>query len=133
MGVHRKFVAFYYLNYLEDLKRDFGELRVVCLKRDKQETVESYMRKVPEANHWGEGPKTKWSKCYPTYDLPKKEGIAQYYDDYYTKAEEWAENDWFEIMNMRDVLNTKEGQKEAFEHLGLEFKAFQKYHKNATN
>lgn len=128
-----RFVAFYYLPYLDEMFTDF-DLRVACLKRDREETIESYLKKVPNHNHWGKGPKHEWSKCYPTYDLKdKRKGIAKYYDYYYVKAREWEEKtDRFKIFPM-EYLNTPWGQQEIFEHLEIEPKEFKMYHYNASS
>lgn len=128
-----RFVAFYYLKYLEELFKDF-ELRVVCLKRNRKETIESYLKKVPDHNHWGKGKKSEWSKCYPTYDLEdKRKGIARYYDEYYAKAREWEQKtDRFKIFPT-EALNKIEGQKEIFEHLEIEPRPFKIYKYNASD
>jgi len=127
------FVAFYYLKYLPELF-ELYDLRVVCLKRDRQETIESYLRKVPNQNHWGKGGKNEWSKCYPTYNLAdKRKAIACYYDEYYRKAERLVElTDHFKVFSMQS-LNSVEGQREIMNHLELEFNGFEKYHYNASN
>jgi len=128
-----RYVAFYYLPYLDEMFTDF-DLRVVCLKRDREDTIESYLEKVPNENHWGQGNKSEWSKCYPTYDLKsKRKEIAKYYDEYYKKAREWEEKtDKFKIFPM-DYLNTPWGQQEIFEHLEIESKEFKVYRYNASD
>ena len=120
-------VAFCWLPYLHEMFFAFPDLKVICLKRDQEETIQSYMRKTEGRNHWmwHDGKKWKldpvWDKCYPKYDAKtKEEAIGRYWDDYYRTVEGWARchPDQVRIFDM-DVLNSEEGQDEIFGVLGL--------------
>lgn len=85
-------VGFYYLNYVEQIVDIFPQVRFVCLKRNKNEVVESYMKKTRGRNHWmnhdGKNWKndSKWDSAYPKFNVSgKSSAIAMYYDMYYKK------------------------------------------------
>lgn len=107
-------VAFYHLSYVDYFNRTLPNCKFIVLKRDKQETIESYMKKTSGRNHWidHDGDQYKndaWDKCFPTYDVEsKKEAIAKYYDDYYKKCKK-IEN--AEIFPM-NYLNSESGVKD---------------------
>lgn len=118
-------VASFYLPYLEDALRQEPELRVVCLKRPREEVVESFChwldRIHPLAiNHWARRPAPGWThdpvwtRIFPQYDIDDREqGIRRYWDEYYTRVEELAarfpEN--VRVFATHDALNTEEGQR----------------------
>jgi len=128
-------VAFYYLPYVRlILKKNFN-IQFICLQRDEEETVNSYIKKTrgkkrrgildklfpsKERNPWIHHNGRKWSKdplwdkCYPKYDINnKKEAIRLYWQEYYQTAselqQEFPEN--FRIFPM-ESLNSIKGQKE---------------------
>jgi len=124
--------GYYWLNYAQEMIRVFPNLRFVCLKRDKKEVIESFNRRTPNANWWT-SPKSKhwdWVEyildtrmyLFPKYDLPKKEAIGEYWEDYYRIANslERLYGGLFKIFDFKYVLNTEEGQKELFNFLDLD-------------
>lgn len=120
-------VAFYWLPYLHEMFSSFPDLKVICLKRDREETIRSYMKKTQGRNHWmhHDGKKWRldpiWDKCYPKYDVEsKEEAIGRYWDDYYRAVEDWARHypDQVRVFSTH-VLNSEEGQDEIFAFLGL--------------
>lgn len=111
-------IAFYYLSYVESILERHPAVRFICLKRDKAETVDSWMRKtqVPrwrskkiadrigawimrepfrtERNPWMQHDGTKWAvdpvwdKCYPKFAGPTREAAVGQYWDYYYETAE---------------------------------------------
>lgn len=86
-------VAFYYLPYVPFLINDL-KARIVCLQRDKESTVGSYMEWTLGRNHWTKHRgwrwrlDSEWDSCYPKYAvLRKRTAVAQYYDDYYRQVD----------------------------------------------
>jgi hypothetical protein len=89
----------WYLNYVDYILGLGIDASFICLRRDKEKTVDSWMMKTPFTSHmthtsceyWDE----KWLKqhpyrhSFPKYDLPKREAIERYYDEYYVKAREY--------------------------------------------
>ena len=76
-------IGFYYLSYVEQIIADYPTVRFPCLRRDKSETVRSYIDKIwfpgdrtdrqpTHRNHWVNHNGSQWihdpiwDKCYPT-------------------------------------------------------------------
>lgn len=111
-------IAFYYLTYVEDLIAASPNVRFVCLKRDKTQTVKSWERKsslghwrskavgekvsaaltrqpyVDSRNFWMEHDGTKWAKdevwdkVYPKFKGPTKREAIEQYWDFYYQEAE---------------------------------------------
>ena len=72
------------------------DLNFVVLKRDKSETVKSFLKKFetqnnnPLQNH--NGPKNEWDLSFPKYDgVSLESAVEKYYDDYYARSEALVE------------------------------------------
>lgn len=111
-------IAFYYLNYVELILERNQDVRFICLKRDKEETVESWMRKssvgrwrskrladrlssvitrepfYESRNFWMEHDGREWlkdpvwDKCFPKFNATSKPEAIRKYWDYYYEAAE---------------------------------------------
>lgn len=85
-------VSWFYLNYTECLIRDF-DARLVCLRRDRDETVASIDRLTPQFDHWSNQPVTasatpEFRDLFPKYDVSdKRAALGCYWDEYYAIAE----------------------------------------------
>jgi len=119
-------VGMYYLPYVEAILRIFPKAKFVCLKRDRDETVESFKKKIGRRNHWlvhnGNGWELdlNWDDKYPKYDLLNRdEAIGRYWDEYYTEAERLQSEhpSRFEIFPI-ETLNSKKGQDSIFDFIG---------------
>lgn len=133
-------IAFYYLPYVPFLMGTYPDTKFICLKRDKEATIASYDRQtsfnpkngLAERNHWTARNSNHWSDkwrldpiwdpCYPKYDLPRLESIAQYWEDYYIQAEKYVEKypSNFIIIKMEKILNNGGIQYEVLKFLGYE-------------
>lgn len=139
-------VAYYFLPYIELMLDEVIGLRVVCLKRNREDTVESFMRWM--ARRW-ELPRNPWAKrdderwtylptwdiTYPKIDIPledlepedhKRKQIELYWNQYYEQAE-WLEDNYpnqFKIFSI-DALNEKEKQEKLFDFIGVKNPNFQ--------
>jgi len=126
-------VAFYYLNYVEDIIKLYPDVRFPCIRRDKLLTMESYSKKMltsqntsklgallknkRKRNHFMSHDGCKWvhdslwDKCYPKFEADTLEdAIGLYWEYYYSKAEELAHKyNQIQIFDLED-LNTPEGQ-----------------------
>lgn len=125
-------VAFYLLPYVERMIKLYPDTKFICFKRDKEETILSYMKKTVGRNHWtnpsmkeelgGWKSDVRWDKCYPTYDLPKRLAIAEYWEEYYTQSEifeqKYPKN--FKIFDMNKVLQDRIIQIQMLTFSGLE-------------
>ena len=79
------------------------ELRVVCLKRDCEEVVDSFGRWLDRTlplscDHWTASPgfgrhhDPIWTHTFPTYDEPDRSaGIRRYWNEYYSKVDDLQE------------------------------------------
>lgn len=82
-------VSFYNLPYVEQLIDMFDNVKFVVMKRDRQETIDSYMRKTSGRNHWQihNGTRYKhcpWDSIYPKFEgTDKADAIGKYWDYYY--------------------------------------------------
>ncbi len=106
-------IAYYYLNYVDDLLEAVPECVFVCIKRDRAKTVSSWLRKsaivrwrslwladrikslltrtpfYTEYNYWQEHDGRLWKKdlvwdsCFPKFDAASKEEAIGMYWDFY--------------------------------------------------
>ncbi|MEX0921387.1 MAG: hypothetical protein WD489_05965 [Rhodovibrionaceae bacterium] len=125
-------VAHWWLPSLQGVMSFFPNFRAVVLRRDKQETIESFI-KVKEGegkgsvNHWvaHDGSYWKhvpWDRCYPKYPVKTaRDGIARYWDDYYAAAGKLAgaHPDKLRIFDM-ELLGSPAGQEEILRFCGFE-------------
>jgi len=131
-------ISFYNLPYTTKLLNIFPDLKCVCLKRNKEETVKSYMKKTARnavdkpRNHWTNRNSKYWNetdwrldpiwdKCYPKFEFPKKESIEAYWNLYYEEAERLESNypNNFKVFDMYEVLNYEECQSELLSFIGI--------------
>lgn len=121
-------VGMYFLPYAEHLIREYPHIRFVCMKRDKESTVDSYMVKTRGRNHWmvHDGSvwdlDPVWDPMFPKYSSDnKKEALEKYWDDYYQEAHRLSDlmPSSFGIFDM-DSLNSEDGRREVLEFVGFE-------------
>lgn len=123
-------IAFYYINYIGEIMRVITP-KIICLKRDKDEVIESFYNRNIDRNYWTD-PKSEhwnWNKwqlsssmlLFPKYRLDKRDAIAEYYDEYCRIAEYWAKlyPNNFVILEM-ETLNTEEGIIRILDHYEIE-------------
>jgi hypothetical protein len=120
-------IGFYWLPYTEWILAQYDDARFICLKRNKADTVVSYLHRTKGRNHWLQHSGTRWEldeiwdKAFPKYDIEdKQEAVSQYWEDYYAVAErlqrEHARN--FCIFPV-DALNSYEGQSAILSFVGI--------------
>jgi len=92
-------VSHWWLPRFEALLEAFPDLRMIVLKRDRLETISSFLKvKGGEGkgaiNHWVDHDgrfwrRNIWDECYPKYEaVGSREAIGAYWDDYYRQADE---------------------------------------------
>ena len=121
-------VAFYYLPYIPYLLREFSDLRVIVLRRDKKETVRSFLAKLGRRHHfleapqeWGYQADPKWDPCFPKYPpMDLEAALHLYWEEYYWIADEYARK-WPENIRIFeiDALNSERGQCEILKFTGI--------------
>lgn len=126
--------ASFYLTYAREILTHLPAARMICLKRNREEVVESfcaYLDKVhPIAvNHWSKVPSQGWfhepqrTRMYPQYDdvEDRRAGIVKYWNEYYQLAERLQKDfpQSFRIVET-EKLSTAEGQTEILGFLGYD-------------
>lgn len=106
-------IAYYYLNYVDDMLRSVPDCVFLCIKRDKGQTVSSWLKKssikrwpslwvadrlkslltrtpfYTEYNYWMDHdgsqwkPDPVWDSCFPKFEARTKEEAIGLYWDYY--------------------------------------------------
>ena len=124
-------VASFWLPYLPELREDFGGLLKVIglIRRDKDAFIRSFIRKTGgEAgpHHWTEHDGTKWerncwSMVHPSYgrNLPKREALSRYYDEYNETLMRLKGEPWFHLEAM-EAMSTRAAQDEIAAFLGVD-------------
>jgi len=100
-------ISHFWLKYINIIEAFEGDKRFICLKRDKEKTIQSYLKyDVPDDN-----PLFK-----ATYDE-----LSVYYDDYYVQCEYHQKKNPknFRIFDV-EALNSEEGQRDILNFLGYE-------------
>lgn len=135
-------VNFSLLNYIEPLLKSINAenveigseqeypftantaVRVICLRRDKAETVKSWMNNHKNFNFWSSAGHACFSQglylkndilgnSFPKYDLGKEAALACFWDDYYLKAAqlELIYPEAFKIFDMSQLFSDTANQK----------------------
>jgi hypothetical protein len=106
-------IAYYYLNYVDDLLQLVPECIFLCIRRDREQTVASWLKKssikrwrslwladrlkawltrtpfYTEYNYWQEHDGSRWKQdpvwdsCFPKFETDSKEEAIGLYWDYY--------------------------------------------------
>lgn len=128
-------IAYYYLSYVEDILQLAPDCRFVCIKRDKEQTVESWLKKsairrwpslwiadrlkalitrnpfLTEYNYWQEHDGTIWKKdpvwdsCFPKFEAPSKQEAIRMYWDYYYNEADRLEANFPESFRIFEIGN----------------------------
>ncbi len=124
-------VATFYLPYVEGAIGFDPEIRIVCLKRPREEVLAGFCRHLDQSpypiNHWAKEPAPGWwhdpfwSRIFPKYDTPdREEGIRRYWDEYYAAADDLARR---YPNNLRvydtEVLTAEQGVREVLSFVGI--------------
>jgi hypothetical protein len=126
-------VASFYLPYVESVIEQVPDVRIVCLQRPREEVIASFclwldsVHPLP-TNHWAKLPAPGWyhepvyTRIFPQYDIQdREEGIEQYWDDYYARADELVRRypEHVRIFDWRACLQTEAGQREMLSFCGF--------------
>lgn len=124
--------AAFYLPYLEDAIAVEPEIRIIGLKRPREEVVGSFNRFLDEynafpTNHWADEPAIGWhhdpiwTRTFPQYDTAdRNEGIRRYWEEYYRRLEELAARfpRNVRVFDMREALNSEGGVRAVLDFAG---------------
>ena len=129
----------YYFSYVPALIKSWNmheyakqryDLKFVCLKRDKESVVESFLLKFKKQNNnplqdHGDDSLVvnEWDNSFPKYpnDLSLREAIERFYDDYYEIANQYSEiyPENFKIFDT-NCLNSESGVTSLLRFIGYE-------------
>lgn len=120
-------VGFYYLSYFQHILRRFPTARFPVLKRDRQQTIASYLNKAGGRNHWMEHDGRRWhwdrwDHCYPKYEARSiEEALGNYWDEYYERCGQ-LERQHPDKVRVFDIsaLNSEPGQREILDFVGID-------------
>lgn len=111
--------------FLHWANNDNRKVRVVALKRDVDEVVDSYDKWKPNSDHWSfhgyrDTKPDQWDKCYPTFDTEnKREGIRRFWHRVYNIIDQYRSDKRVSLFRTKD-LNTEEGVRDILEFVGYE-------------
>ena len=111
--------------FLRWANNDNRKVRIVALKRDVDEVVDSYDKWKPNSDHWSfhgyrDTKPDQWDKCYPTFDTEnKREGIRKFWHRVYNIIDQYRSDKRVSLFRTED-LNTEEGVRDILEFIGYE-------------
>ena len=125
-------VASFYLPYAEEAIAFDPHIRLVCLRRPRDEVVDSFCRFLDQTtpfpvNHWAQQPAPGWyhdplwTRVFPQYDTAdREEGLRRYWDEYYARADELARRfpDNVRVWDT-ETLTTEAGVREVLSFVGI--------------
>ena len=125
-------VASFYLPYVEEAIRFDPGVRIICLKRPREEVVEGFCRFLDRSsryliNHWTCEPQNGWyhdpiwTRIFPQYETQdREEGIRKYWEEYYRTAEDLARR-FPENVRIWDtqILTAEQGVREVLSFAGV--------------
>ena len=125
--------ASFYLPYIEDAIAAEPDIRIVCLKRPREEVVASFCQWLDQTmplptNHWAKQPAPGWhhdpvrTRTYPQYDMQnREEGVRRYWDEYYQRVGELIERypEHIRLFDTYEALNTEAGLRELLGFVGI--------------
>lgn len=130
-------IAFYYLSYVEEITQHNPNVRFVCLKRNRTETVESWLKKSrvnrwrskkiadrlsswitrqpyhESKNFWMDHDGRHWQldpiwdKCFPKFSAPDKRSAIEQYWDYYYEEADKLAHRYPECFKIVDTPDLK--------------------------
>lgn len=125
-------VSHWWLPRIPLLVARFPGLKAVVLMRDKEETIQSFLRikggdRKGAANHWVSHDGTYWGKarwdpCYPCYSkTTTRDALEAYWNEYYGTSRELAETYPDNLMMFKTrSLSDKAGQSRILEFCGFQ-------------
>jgi hypothetical protein len=120
-------VAFYYLPYVRYIAEARPDATFICLRRDREGTIESYMKKTEGRDHWrpesGDA-NDNWDRMYPKFKAENKRvAIGMYWDFYYKTVDDLARAEIRIRTFKMEELNEDAGVKSIMKFAGLEHDA----------
>lgn len=126
-------VASFYLPYVEDAIAVEPGIRMVCLRRPREEVVQSFCRWLDQVhplptNHWAVRPalgwyhEPDWTRIFPQYDTQdREEGIRRYWNEYYARIDQMIRlyPEHILLYETDQALNTEDGLRDLLSFIGI--------------
>jgi hypothetical protein len=102
-------VALFHLPYIERIAAKFPGVRFICMKRPKQATVKSFVKKTMLYERWRSDPEQDhlpWNQVFPKFNAATKEAACGMYWEYYYQECNRLQKlfpDSFFMFNMEDL------------------------------
>ncbi len=126
-------VASFYLPYVEAAIEFDPAIRIVCLRRPREETIQSFCQWLDKVhplptNHWAKRPAAGWhhepiwTQIFPQYETTDRlKGIGRYWNEYYERSDELAKKfpEQVRVFDWLDAIGTMEGQREVLSFCGF--------------
>jgi hypothetical protein len=126
-------VASFYLPYLGAAIAAEPDIRIVCLRRSREDVVISFCEWLEAGfplptNHWAEQPAPGWhhdplrTRTYPQYDTQnREEGIRRYWEEYHQQVDELRKRhpEKIRIFDTYETLNTPSGMQDLLSFAGI--------------
>tara|TARA_R110002020_G_scaffold457122_1_gene673923 strand:+ start:1759 stop:2382 length:624 start_codon:yes stop_codon:yes gene_type:complete len=114
-------ISLWWLNFVDQIVDKYkDDVKFICLRRDKEQTVNSYVKKMNingtnGMNHVQDHDgsfyaKNPWDASYPNFEADSlPEALGLYWEDYYKRSEEFTKKypNQFKLVDMLD-LNDKD-------------------------
>lgn len=123
-------IALYLLNYIDwifELYKDQFDIKIICLRRNRQATVESFVKYTDLTNvhRWADHDGSQWQEldewdaCFPNFKAKtKKEAVEMYWDWYYERAEKLKEKYFDQFMFLElETFSTRETQEKLLDFI----------------
>lgn len=120
-------VGLYFIQYVLIILKKYPNTKFICLKREKNLVLRSFMKKTRGRNHWMERipwyqtRDVVWDKIFPRFNVSnKKEAIGLYWDIYYLTASDFEKRfpENFRIFPT-EFLNSISGMNEILDFAGI--------------
>jgi len=125
--------ASFYLPYIEEAIAAEPDIRIVCLRRPREEVVGSFCQWLDQTmplptNHWAQQPAPGWhhdpvrTRTYPQYDTQnREEGIRRYWDEYYERVGKLIQQypEHIRLFDTYEAFNTESGQRKLLSFVGI--------------
>ncbi len=133
-------VGFYWLPYVDPMISSFQRLKFICLRRAKDETVRSYIRKTEGRNHWmrHDGRQYQkdvlWDRCYPKFEATSKEEALEKYWEMYYETAALLEKKYPEIFRVFEisVLSSADKFRNVLNFIGIRTQAVEPVRENVS-
>jgi hypothetical protein len=126
-------VGSFYLPYVEEAIALEPEIRIVCLRRPRDEVVRGFAESLDRCqplptDHWAETPAARWyhdpvrTRLFPQYPIQDREaGIGRYWDEYHATVEDVALRfpQQLRVFDARRALHSDEEYRELLAFAGL--------------